>query len=231
MRLLKTSALVACLALGCGSALASPRNGETEGTRQNQNQNQNQQPSWNENQPPSAWNEDQPVPQDQQNQQTPQRQSTPQQRYPQPQQPYPQQQAPRNQQGEDQSPRGPDTVVESYEWASGGTHLGVVIEGMTQDLREFFGAPADRGVLVAHVVPNSPAARAGVQVGDVLVDVGHHRIHAADDVISALAEQQGSHIPLDIVRRGRHLRIDAMLAPREQQNQQNQQPQLDNPML
>ena len=39
---------------------------------------------------------------------------------------------------------------------------------MTQELRAHYGAPKDAGVLVAGVESESPAAKAGIQVGDIV---------------------------------------------------------------
>ncbi len=127
------------------------------------------------------------------------------------------------QQGTQQPARsGEDAVVESFEYASGGSHLGVVVEGMTRDLRNYFGAPKDRGVLVAHVERHSAAARAGLMVGDVLVAVGDQPIRSADDVISALAARNAGAVHLDLIRQGRPMRVDATL-PTEQNPQGSHQ--------
>ena len=50
----------------------------------------------------------------------------------------------------------------------GGAYLGVELVNLNEPLRAHFGVPEDSGVLVSNVVENSPAARAGIQVGDIL---------------------------------------------------------------
>lgn len=51
-----------------------------------------------------------------------------------------------------------------------GTHayLGVELTALTPELRRHFGAPDDAGVLIGRVDDGSPAAAAGLQVGDVV---------------------------------------------------------------
>jgi S1-C subfamily serine protease len=49
---------------------------------------------------------------------------------------------------------------------------GLQVADVTPVLREHFGAPRDAGVLVVGVEPERGAAKAGVQVGDVLVRIG-----------------------------------------------------------
>jgi serine protease Do len=47
--------------------------------------------------------------------------------------------------------------------------LGVLIQDVTRDLAETFGMEQPKGALIAQVLPNSPAEKAGLQVGDVVV--------------------------------------------------------------
>ena len=50
----------------------------------------------------------------------------------------------------------------------GGAYLGVELVNLNEPLRAHFGVPEGSGVLVSNVVEDSPAARAGVQVGDII---------------------------------------------------------------
>ena len=50
----------------------------------------------------------------------------------------------------------------------GGAYLGVELVNLNEPLRAHFGVPEGTGVLVSNVVENSPASRAGIQVGDIL---------------------------------------------------------------
>ena len=48
--------------------------------------------------------------------------------------------------------------------------LGVQIQDVTRELAQSFGMSRPHGALVAQVMPDSPAAKAGIQVGDVIVE-------------------------------------------------------------
>jgi serine protease Do len=116
--------------------------------------------------------------------------------------------------------------VESFEWSSSGPRLGVMIMNLTDELRTHFGAPEDRGVLVAHVEPGSAAAKAGIQVGDVLVAVRGEPVREASDVISALsAMKKPDKVKIDVVRDKKAMTLDASITPRaEQRSERNVRP-------
>jgi membrane-associated protease RseP (regulator of RpoE activity) len=121
-----------------------------------------------------------------------------------------------------------DDRADSATPSTGQSHLGVMIMGLTPELRRFFGVTSDRGVLVARVEPGSPAARAGVQVGDVLVRVGRQQVHTGNDVVQALGTHGGGALRIAVVRQGRIVRLDATLpgARRNMQQRSIQQHQL-----
>jgi len=99
----------------------------------------------------------------------------------------------------------PAAVHESVsEFSSAEGRLGLDVVSMTPELRNYFGAPSDVGVLVERVEPDSPGARAGVRVGDVITDVAERRARDPDDVLRAVSSlQKGQVIALRLLRDGR----------------------------
>lgn len=60
-----------------------------------------------------------------------------------------------------------------------------------------------RALLVAGVTDGSPAAAAGVLVGDLIVALDNHAVESADDLLELLhADRTGRAIPLQIIRGG-----------------------------
>lgn len=101
-------------------------------------------------------------------------------------------------------------VVRRFSWSmsTGKGRLGVAILGLTPELRTHFGAAADRGVMVSHVEPDSPAAKAGLAVGDIITEVNTRPVDAAQDVVAALGEiKKGQAAPLAIIRDGKPLAL------------------------
>ena len=63
---------------------------------------------------------------------------------------------------------------------------------------------AQGGAVVASVAPGSPADRSGIQPGDVILEVGTHKVNSLDDTASSIraAESSVKHGVLLLVRRG-----------------------------
>jgi PDZ domain-containing secreted protein len=115
---------------------------------------------------------------------------------------------------------GPETKpdpwghVETFEWSSSsqGARLGVMVMSLTPELRGYFGAANNQGVLVAKVEPDSPAAKAGINVGDVIVDVKGNMIDDASDVIDALSDaKSGDKVTVAVVRDHKQISLDATI--------------------
>jgi serine protease Do len=60
--------------------------------------------------------------------------------------------------------------------------LGVSIQPLTTDLAKSFGARDDKGVLISDVVPDSPAQRAGLQAGDIILEFDGKRMESPGDL-------------------------------------------------
>jgi serine protease Do len=60
--------------------------------------------------------------------------------------------------------------------------LGIDAEDLQGDFGNFFGAPEGEGILVRGVFPDSPAAKAGLKVGDVITSVDGDRIRGVGDL-------------------------------------------------
>ena len=94
--------------------------------------------------------------------------------------------------------------------------LGVVIEDVEPEDAEVFRLPNVSGVVVQDYSDDSPARRAGVQKGDVIVAVNGQPVNAVNELQRVVRSfQPGQTVTLDIIRYGRRVqaRVELMEAP------------------
>ncbi len=94
-------------------------------------------------------------------------------------------------------------------------YLGVHVAALTPELRVHLGGVGDRGVLVARVMAESPAERAGLAVGDLLLEVDDEPVEIDWDLKRLIAPKQGGDpVRLTIVRDGARWVLEAQLESR-----------------
>jgi len=94
-------------------------------------------------------------------------------------------------------------------------YLGVQMIEITVELREHFGAPSDAGVLISAIEPDSPAATAGIMVGDVLTTIDGETVARNGQVIRKIGSHETDEtVTLEIVRDRRSVSLAATLDER-----------------
>ncbi|MCC5617018.1 trypsin-like peptidase domain-containing protein [Nostoc sp. CHAB 5836] len=95
-------------------------------------------------------------------------------------------------------------------------YLGIQMVGLTPQLKQSinsdpnsrFSVDEDKGVLVVTVMPNSPAAKAGIRAGDVIQKLGNQVVTDATSVQKAVENSQvGSDLPMELRRNGQNLNV------------------------
>ena len=61
--------------------------------------------------------------------------------------------------------------------------LGVAVQGMTPGFAEAYSIPVKEGAVITHVVPDSPADKASLQPGDVIVGIDGKAVKSHQDVV------------------------------------------------
>jgi serine protease Do len=90
--------------------------------------------------------------------------------------------------------------------------LGVGIQDVTSELAPALGLTTPQGIVVTSIMPGTPAARAGIEVQDVITAVDGKSVSTAGDLRNKIAHSPvGSKAELDIVRGGRPMRLTATL--------------------
>src|SRR5262249_19169365 len=78
--------------------------------------------------------------------------------------------------------------------------LGISGETVNGQLAEYFGVKRGSGVLVTEVDPETPAARAGLKAGDVIVAVDENKIDDVGQLASAINGKKDGPVALKVVR-------------------------------
>jgi S1-C subfamily serine protease len=113
-------------------------------------------------------------------------------------------------------------------------YLGVQMIDLTSEIRtqlnkeENFKLDTDKGVLVVKVVPNSPAAKAGIEGGDLIQSINNQTVRTTDEVQQVVeATKAGNAINLKVKHQGqlRNLRVTlGSLTPEQLESDRPEQP-------
>jgi serine protease Do len=104
-----------------------------------------------------------------------------------------------------------------------GSYTGAVLDALGPQLAQFFGAQPGTGLLVKSIDAGSPAARAGLRAGDVVVRVNAQTVAARADWLHAVQNSNGKPIAVTVLRNkheqtlkmtaGEKRRSELMVAP------------------
>lgn len=91
--------------------------------------------------------------------------------------------------------------------------LGVLIQDVTRELAESFGMDKPRGALVAKVLPESPAAKAGFQAGDIIIEFNGHAINRSAELPPVVGlTPVDSTVVAQVMRNGKKVDLNVTIA-------------------
>ena len=91
-------------------------------------------------------------------------------------------------------------------------YLGVTIQPVDADMAKAFGLSQGGGALVGDVSPNSPAAKAGIERGDIILELNGQTVNGPDDLSVHVSEMApGTVAHLKVFRKGQTRDIDVTL--------------------
>lgn len=112
---------------------------------------------------------------------------------------------------QDNTPRS-TKIEESRHGAPG--WLGIMMQSITPHIASARGLESTNGVLIANVVSEGPAAKAGLGIGHVITGYANRKIATVRDLARAVAETPaGTRVDLDVVRDGEPGMISITLEP------------------
>lgn len=90
--------------------------------------------------------------------------------------------------------------------------LGVGTQDITPDLASAFNIKVTKGAAVTQILPDSPAIKAGMQVGDVIVSINNTPIKNAGDVVNAVGFLRvNSKVNIQLLRKDSPVSVSALL--------------------
>ncbi|MCM8832226.1 MAG: Do family serine endopeptidase [Candidatus Omnitrophica bacterium] len=95
--------------------------------------------------------------------------------------------------------------------------LGIGIQNLNQELRNYFGIKEKEGVIIVKVEENSPAKKANLKEGDLILSFNNQIItnkRELEKIVSSL--QIGKTYPMQILREGKHIFLNIEVGPRPQ---------------
>ena len=91
-------------------------------------------------------------------------------------------------------------------------YMGIGISDVTPENAKFFKVDNNEGAVVTQVESGSPAAKAGVKVGDVITELDGQKVSDASQLqIEVGQKQPGTNIKLDVLRDGRTVTVPVTL--------------------
>lgn len=92
-------------------------------------------------------------------------------------------------------------------------YLGVLIQDIDRKLAESFGLPRPQGALVARVLKDSPAAKAGLQVGDVILAFNQQQLYDSTQLPPLVGTTAvGEEAKLAVLRNGKEVNLVVRIA-------------------
>lgn len=111
---------------------------------------------------------------------------------------------------------GKEKVIESGGPMAKRGFLGVGLTDLSPELRKHFGAPERAGVMVSQITDGSPAEKAGMKVGDILVAIDGDQVDSSFEVGARIRTlKDGEQTGIEIVRDGRSQKLTVTIAERE----------------
>lgn len=93
--------------------------------------------------------------------------------------------------------QGGDNMVWNF---FSGRRIGVTSTGLTKQLGDYFGVADGKGILISSVTENSPAAKAGLKAGDVIIEADGQAISNPAELTRSLGNKDKKTVNLTILR-------------------------------
>ena len=99
-------------------------------------------------------------------------------------------------------------------FAPGTPRLGIDAQDLSGELGKYFGAPEGEGVLIRDVRSGSPAQKAGLKAGDVIIKLSGERVRNSSDLRTGLrGKRESKTVDVVILRKGTEITLPVTIEP------------------
>ena len=94
--------------------------------------------------------------------------------------------------------------------------LGLYTQTVDKDLKEAFRLDVDHGVIVNQVIPDSPADKAGLKQGDIILSIDGAKLTGSDQLaVMVTGHKPGDQVKVEILRKGEQKVMTATIGERQ----------------
>ncbi len=109
-----------------------------------------------------------------------------------------------------------DDALEMYVDCNSGGYIGVYLTSLSDPLREYFGVDKGLGVLVNGIEEDSPAEKAGLKAGDVIIEADGEEIEDSGDLQEVISEfDEGDKVKIKVIRNKSEKEFTVEIAERD----------------
>ncbi len=96
------------------------------------------------------------------------------------------------------------------------SYIGVTLQSVTDQLGDYFGLAGKNGALVSEVLDDSPAQKAGLKAGDVIVSIDGNDVASVSDIQEAIdSKDKGEIVKVGVIRNKTQRTLSVEVAERE----------------
>jgi len=98
-------------------------------------------------------------------------------------------------------------------------YIGVYLEEVSRELAEYFGVEEGQGLLISRINENSPADKAGLKVGDVIIRADGVRIERNEELVDLIQDKKkGDKIKIEFLRERKMKSVEVEIEEEERES-------------
>lgn len=96
-----------------------------------------------------------------------------------------------------------------------GSGWGLQVGEITPDVAREFNLQSDKGIVVRQVKPDSPGAEAGLEQGDVILEVNHDKVNSLKDFMAHAKEAKDQKKPALLLVQRQNMTLYTVIKPED----------------